>query len=98
MGRPIIGITGELDAARWGDWLREAAISPVSYIRAVERVRGRAGGRAAGAAAVGGRLHRDPRRPGVHRRPGHGPGLYDQERRRRDRRARPAAGTGSSSR
>src|ERR1700723_998485 len=37
MGRPIIGITGELDAARWGDWLREAVISPVSYIRAVDR-------------------------------------------------------------
>jgi len=40
MGRPIIGITGELDAARWGDWLREAAILPVSYIRAVERAGG----------------------------------------------------------
>ena len=37
MGRPIIGITGELDAARWGDWLREAVISPASYIRAVDR-------------------------------------------------------------
>ena len=40
MGRPIIGITSELDAARWGDWIREAAISPVSYIRAVERAGG----------------------------------------------------------
>jgi putative glutamine amidotransferase len=40
MGRPIIGITGELDAARWGDWLREAAILPVSYIRAVDRAGG----------------------------------------------------------
>jgi putative glutamine amidotransferase len=40
MGRPIIGITSELDAARWGDWLREAAVAPVSYIRAVERVGG----------------------------------------------------------
>jgi gamma-glutamyl-gamma-aminobutyrate hydrolase PuuD len=40
MGRPIIGITGELDAARWGDWIREAAVSPVSYIRAVERAGG----------------------------------------------------------
>ncbi len=37
MGRPIIGITGELDAARWGDWIREAVISPVSYTRTVER-------------------------------------------------------------
>jgi putative glutamine amidotransferase len=40
MGRPIIGITGELDAARWGDWVREAAILPVTYIRAVERAGG----------------------------------------------------------
>ena len=40
MGRPIIGITSELDAARWGDWLREAAVSPVSYTRAVERAGG----------------------------------------------------------
>lgn len=37
MGRPIIGITSELDAARWGDWVREAVVSPVSYTRAVER-------------------------------------------------------------
>ncbi len=40
MGRPIIGITSELDAARWGDWIREAAVSPVSYSRAVERAGG----------------------------------------------------------
>jgi putative glutamine amidotransferase len=40
MGRPIIGITGELDAARWGDWIREATISPVTYTRAVERAGG----------------------------------------------------------
>ncbi len=40
MGRPIIGITGELDAARWGDWIREAVVSPVSYTRAVERAGG----------------------------------------------------------
>jgi putative glutamine amidotransferase len=40
MGRPIIGITCELEAARWGDWLREAAISPVTYTRAVERAGG----------------------------------------------------------
>jgi len=37
MGRPIIGITGELEAARWGNWIREAVVSPVSYARAVER-------------------------------------------------------------
>lgn len=38
--RPIIGVTSELDAARWGDWLREAVISPVSYTRAVEQAGG----------------------------------------------------------
>lgn len=37
MSRPLIGITSELEAARWGDWLREAVVSPVSYSRAVER-------------------------------------------------------------
>jgi putative glutamine amidotransferase len=40
MGRPIIGITSELDAARWGDWLREAVVSPVTYTRTLERVGG----------------------------------------------------------
>ncbi len=40
MGRPIIGITSELEAARWGDLIREAVISPVSYTRAVERAGG----------------------------------------------------------
>jgi len=40
MSRPIIGITCELDAARWGHWIREAAVSPVTYIRAVERAGG----------------------------------------------------------
>ena len=40
MGRPIIGISSELDAARWGDWIREAAVSPVTYTRAVERAGG----------------------------------------------------------
>jgi putative glutamine amidotransferase len=40
MGRPIIGITGELEAARWGNWIREAVVSPVSYTRAVDRAGG----------------------------------------------------------
>jgi putative glutamine amidotransferase len=40
MGRPIIGIVGELEAARWGNWIREAVLSPVSYTRAVERAGG----------------------------------------------------------
>jgi putative glutamine amidotransferase len=40
MGRPIIGITGELEAARWRTWIREAVVSPVGYARAVERAGG----------------------------------------------------------
>jgi gamma-glutamyl-gamma-aminobutyrate hydrolase PuuD len=40
MGRPIIGITGELEATRWRNWIREAVVSPVSYTRAVERAGG----------------------------------------------------------
>jgi gamma-glutamyl-gamma-aminobutyrate hydrolase PuuD len=40
MSRPIIGVTSELDAARWGQWVREAVISPVSYVRAVDRAGG----------------------------------------------------------
>src|SRR5262249_57989473 len=39
-GRRIIGFTGELEAARWGNWIREAVVSPVSYTRAVERAGG----------------------------------------------------------
>jgi putative glutamine amidotransferase len=40
MGRPIIGITGELEAARWGNWIREAVVSAVTYTRAVDRAGG----------------------------------------------------------
>lgn len=40
MSRPIIGITSELDAARWDYWIREAVVSPVSYTRAVDRAGG----------------------------------------------------------
>ena len=40
MGRPMIGITGELEAAHWGNWVREAVLSPLSYTRAVERAGG----------------------------------------------------------
>jgi putative glutamine amidotransferase len=40
MGRPIIGITAELEAARWRTWIREAVVSPVSYTRAIERAGG----------------------------------------------------------
>jgi putative glutamine amidotransferase len=40
MGRPVIGITCDLAAASWGDWVREAVVSPVTYTRAVERAGG----------------------------------------------------------
>ncbi|MBO3748514.1 gamma-glutamyl-gamma-aminobutyrate hydrolase family protein [Streptosporangiaceae bacterium NEAU-GS5] len=35
MPRPLIGITTYLEAARWGTWVREAAISPQGYAIAV---------------------------------------------------------------
>lgn len=38
-GPPLIGITAGLEAARWGDWVREAVLLPVAYQRAVERAR-----------------------------------------------------------
>ncbi|HLI37408.1 MAG TPA: gamma-glutamyl-gamma-aminobutyrate hydrolase family protein [Streptosporangiaceae bacterium] len=40
MPRPLIGITGQLEAAHWDRWVREAVLSPVSYTRAVERAGG----------------------------------------------------------
>ncbi|MGV9537954.1 gamma-glutamyl-gamma-aminobutyrate hydrolase family protein [Streptosporangium sandarakinum] len=40
MPRPLIGITSYLEAARWGDWVREAVLSPPAYARAVERAGG----------------------------------------------------------
>jgi putative glutamine amidotransferase len=40
MARPLIGITGQLEAAHWGDWVREAVLSPLTYTRAVERAGG----------------------------------------------------------
>ncbi len=40
MVRSLIGITGQLDAAHWGAWVREAVLSPVTYTRAVERAGG----------------------------------------------------------
>lgn len=36
---PLIGITTTLEPARWGDWVREAALLPLAYQRAVERAR-----------------------------------------------------------
>ncbi|MCW2945184.1 MAG: peptidase [Actinoallomurus sp.] len=38
-GPPLIGITANLEPARWADWVREAALLPVAYQRAVERAR-----------------------------------------------------------
>ncbi|TDE43333.1 gamma-glutamyl-gamma-aminobutyrate hydrolase family protein [Nonomuraea mesophila] len=40
MSRPLIGITAYFEAARWGDWVREAVLSPPSYAKAVDRAGG----------------------------------------------------------
>jgi gamma-glutamyl-gamma-aminobutyrate hydrolase PuuD len=40
MARSLIGITGQFEAAHWGDWVREAVLSPLTYTRAVERAGG----------------------------------------------------------
>ncbi len=40
MTRSLIGITGQFEAAHWGDWVREAVLSPLTYTRAVERAGG----------------------------------------------------------
>ena len=40
MARALIGITSLMAPARWGDWIREAVLSPQSYSRAVERAGG----------------------------------------------------------
>lgn len=37
MALALVGITCELAAASWGSWVREVALSPASYCRAVER-------------------------------------------------------------
>ncbi|MFC4913823.1 gamma-glutamyl-gamma-aminobutyrate hydrolase family protein [Actinomadura gamaensis] len=37
---PLIGITTYLEPARWGVWVREAAVLPAPYIRSVERAGG----------------------------------------------------------
>ncbi|WP_051712419.1 gamma-glutamyl-gamma-aminobutyrate hydrolase family protein [Spirillospora albida] len=37
---PLIGVTAQLEPARWGQWIREAALLPVPYVRAVERAGG----------------------------------------------------------
>ncbi|WP_113700694.1 gamma-glutamyl-gamma-aminobutyrate hydrolase family protein [Nonomuraea lactucae] len=40
MSRPLIGITAYFEAARWGDWVREAVLSPPAYAKAVEKAGG----------------------------------------------------------
>ena len=40
MARSLIGIAGQFEAAHWGDWVREAVLSPLSCTRAVERAGG----------------------------------------------------------
>lgn len=39
-GPPLIGVTTYLEPARWGVWVREAALLPAKYLRAVERAGG----------------------------------------------------------
>jgi putative glutamine amidotransferase len=40
--RPLIGITSYTEEIRWGVWEEEAALVPLSYVRAVEHAGGRA--------------------------------------------------------
>jgi putative glutamine amidotransferase len=39
-GPPLIGVTTYLEPARWGVWVREAALLPAAYLRSVERAGG----------------------------------------------------------
>ena len=39
--RPLIGITSYAEEVRWGVWTENAALIPLSYVRAVERAGGR---------------------------------------------------------
>jgi putative glutamine amidotransferase len=40
--RPVIGITAYAEEVTWGAWTETAALVPLSYVRSVERVGGRA--------------------------------------------------------
>jgi len=42
VARPLIGITSYAEEIRWGVWTEDAALIPLSYVRAVERAGGRA--------------------------------------------------------
>jgi putative glutamine amidotransferase len=39
-GPPLVGVTTYLEPARWSVWVREAALLPAAYLRAVERAGG----------------------------------------------------------
>jgi putative glutamine amidotransferase len=41
VARPLIGITSYAEEIRWGVWVEDAALVPLSYVRAVERSGGR---------------------------------------------------------
>lgn len=41
MGRPLIGITSYAEEIRWGVWTEDAALVPLSYVKAVEHAGGR---------------------------------------------------------
>ncbi|HKF15215.1 MAG TPA: gamma-glutamyl-gamma-aminobutyrate hydrolase family protein [Gaiellaceae bacterium] len=41
MARPLIGITSYAEEIRWGVWTEDAALIPLSYVRAVDRAGGR---------------------------------------------------------
>ncbi|KUP96283.1 gamma-glutamyl-gamma-aminobutyrate hydrolase family protein [Thermobifida cellulosilytica] len=40
MPRPLIGITSHLEPARWGSWVREAAVVATPFLREVDRAGG----------------------------------------------------------
>jgi putative glutamine amidotransferase len=40
--RPVIGITSYAEQARWGVWDEPAALTPLAYVRAIEKAGGRA--------------------------------------------------------
>jgi putative glutamine amidotransferase len=39
--KPVIGITSYAEEVTWGAWVEEAALVPLSYVRAIERAGGR---------------------------------------------------------
>ena len=39
--KPVVGITSYAEEVTWGAWVEEAALVPLSYVRAIERAGGR---------------------------------------------------------